>query len=272
MKSLGNIGFTVPKVYFCEVYQSILGYPFMVMEKIDVLSKMPNNPESLATTLSKLHNLKVEDLKVKSLRVPKDELAFAESWLTCLRRNFNLIWQYKRLRRYLSALMNYIEREAKHNSCKQYSLIHGDYHPGNVLFTKNHETKVIDWDSVEIGDPAYDVAYNYHMMQILRDSREEGIACKKNADQFVCEYSKRSNKEVRDRIEFYKAITLLKMAIEVGPWNSNPLTAYKHYGFRAIYEFPLAHFPLVERKWSKLSFSSVCEYFTEYLESFIAGV
>ena len=30
MKSLGNIGFTVPKVYFCEVDQSILGYPFMV--------------------------------------------------------------------------------------------------------------------------------------------------------------------------------------------------------------------------------------------------
>ena len=40
------------------------------------------------------------------------------------------------------------------------TLIHQDYHPGNIIFNKNTLSGVIDWDGASIGHPTYDVSHN----------------------------------------------------------------------------------------------------------------
>lgn len=41
----------------------------------------------------------------------------------------------------------------------RHSLIHGDYRLDNLLFTGDHEVTAVDWQSLEIGFPARDLAY-----------------------------------------------------------------------------------------------------------------
>ena len=38
-------------------------------------------------------------------------------------------------------------------------IVHGDYHPGNVLNVRGHVTAIIDWESAMLGPPAFDVGY-----------------------------------------------------------------------------------------------------------------
>jgi aminoglycoside phosphotransferase (APT) family kinase protein len=46
-------------------------------------------------------------------------------------------------------------------------LIHGDYHPGNVLWHDASITAVLDWEAARLGDPACDVAYCTTELQLL---------------------------------------------------------------------------------------------------------
>ena len=39
LRSLGRVGFPVPEVYLCECDSSFLGYPFVIMQKEDVVQK-----------------------------------------------------------------------------------------------------------------------------------------------------------------------------------------------------------------------------------------
>jgi Ser/Thr protein kinase RdoA (MazF antagonist) len=39
------------------------------------------------------------------------------------------------------------------------ALIHGDFHPGNVLFAQDSVKAVIDWDFARLDDPLFDLAY-----------------------------------------------------------------------------------------------------------------
>ena len=55
-------------------------------------------------------------------------------------------------------------------------LAHGDYHPGNVCVTKDSKMIVLDWDSIEIGDPAYDVGYAYHFVKFFSNPTNPNLA------------------------------------------------------------------------------------------------
>lgn len=44
-------------------------------------------------------------------------------------------------------------------TAQSYSPIHGDFHPGNVLFSKGSVRAVIDWDFSRLGDLLFDLAY-----------------------------------------------------------------------------------------------------------------
>jgi len=52
-------------------------------------------------------------------------------------------------------------------------LIHGDYHPGNVLWRLGRIVAVLDFDYVQLGWPGYDVAYAAYMFG--RDFQSPGI-------------------------------------------------------------------------------------------------
>ena len=51
-----------------------------------------------------------------------------------------------------------IEQFADYKPARE-RIVHGDYHPGNVLNIRGHVTAVIDWESAMLGPPAFDVGY-----------------------------------------------------------------------------------------------------------------
>ncbi len=46
-------------------------------------------------------------------------------------------------------------------------LIHGDYHPGNVLWEDGNIAAILDWEAARIADPACDVAYCATELRLL---------------------------------------------------------------------------------------------------------
>ena len=67
-------------------------------------------------------------------------------------------------------------------------LIHGDYWPGNVLWTDGRIVAVLDWEAARLGDPAADVAYCAMEMHLL--------GCDEEAETFVSSYRDRTGSKL----------------------------------------------------------------------------
>ena len=118
-------------------------------------------------TLANLHNLNVKDLGIQSLRFPKDDFEFARNRLVCLKQYLNETRHYRDLKKDFNYALNWLESNVEVTNCPKYCLIHGEYHPGHTLITSDNRLKVIDWENVQIGDPAFDVGYAYHMIKLM---------------------------------------------------------------------------------------------------------
>ena len=105
-----------------------------------------------------------------------------------------------------------------------------------------------------IGDPAFDVAYAYHMFTLTGSPKKQSLLAK-NAERFVQEYLKHAP-DVARRLEFYKIVTSLTQALVATSWAINPLVAYRHYGYKAVREFPILYSHLNVKKLYNLSFSA----------------
>ena len=91
MRSLGNIGFPVPKVFLCECDSQFIGYPFVIMQKEEVFQKSINEMvDYFASTLANLHNLKMTELGISVLRSPENQYGFARRWPIHFKHYLNL--------------------------------------------------------------------------------------------------------------------------------------------------------------------------------------
>jgi aminoglycoside phosphotransferase (APT) family kinase protein len=266
MKSLWGFDFNVPRVYFCECDSGFLGSPFLIMNReIAVQSDLDVN--CFAKTLATLHNLKPADLGIQSLRAPKDENAFAKYWLIHLINLLYMSNHSKKLEPVFDSAINWLKSNVSSCICPQYRLVHGDYHPGNTILTKTG-LSVIDWEGVEIGDPAFDVAYAYHMIKFF--SSESDLHLKeKTADLFVSEYIKNIDDDILPRLKFYKIITVFRVAMYAYSSMSNPIAAYKRYGTRALLKYPLIYLPFASKKINKQFDFPWISYFQDFINSFL---
>jgi aminoglycoside phosphotransferase (APT) family kinase protein len=262
LQSLSRIKFLMPKVYIYETDPIYLGYPFVIMEKIEELPTYTITPESMANVLTKIHRLDVAALGIKECSLPKDCSEYAVNWGVRFRLLLHSDKNLCRVSKVFELATRWVKDNAPIVKCSRYSLIHGDFHNGNVLFTKNSGVKIIDWEKVEIGDAAFDVAYAYHMFILLGDPRKK-IICKTQAKRFVQEYIKRTEGDINKSLEFYKVLTSLAIALTVTSRASSPLIAYRSYGlFNGFKEFFLLHFPVKNSRVSELSFNAkIVRYF-----------
>jgi hypothetical protein len=89
------------------------------------------------------------------------------------------------------------------------------------------------------------------------------------AGQFVSEYTKNFRGEVLQRLEFYKVVGILGVAIEVSSWISNPLEAYRLFGRKALARglvFPLFHSIPLGKRWLNEDFLVSC---LQYCQDFV---
>lgn len=138
---------------------------------------------SVATKLSELHNLSVDELPSfrKLFFTPEDVLKHADSFLLQVCDD-EMSTRLKQLR---PALVDF-------DPPTKLSLIHGDIHPSNIIIDRNNDIYLIDWQSPGIGDPVQDLhAFLSPMFKTRPLSKEE-------IQSFFETYG---NVEVRQRLE-----------------------------------------------------------------------
>jgi aminoglycoside phosphotransferase (APT) family kinase protein len=282
LKSLGRVGFPVPEVFFCECDSRFLGYPFIIMQKEEVVQKSLNElVDGFASTLANLHNLKVAELGITVLRPPADEYEFARRWPIHFKHNLNLETKHdKKLKKDFDLAIRWLNSNVSNNSCPKYCLAHGDYHPGNVCVTKDSKMIVLDWDSIEVGDPAYDVGYAYHFVKFFCDPQNPDLG-ERTAERFVSQYKKNFHGDISGRLEFYKMVGILGTSIYYSSGLSNPLYAYKYHrrkvlpvfpflsGFLILLGFPFIRWPLIARQLAAEGDLLWLKYFENFLDEIL---
>jgi aminoglycoside phosphotransferase (APT) family kinase protein len=284
LKSLGRIGFPVPEVYICECDSRFLGYPFLIMQKEEVAQKgIIEIVDCFALTLANLHNLNVAELGITVLRTPKDGYAFAKRWPFHFKHYLNIETKHdKRIKKDFDLALRWLNSNVSNNYCPQYCLAHGDYHPGNVVVSKDSRMIVLDWDSIEIGDPAYDVGYAYHFIKFFSDPLNPNRS-QKIAERFVSKYQKNFHGDISARLEFYKVVGILGTSIYYSSGLSNPTFAYKYHRRKIIPTIPFLSLPFILLGFPFLRCPIVAEklgtegdllwlkYFENFLETTLKG-
>jgi aminoglycoside phosphotransferase (APT) family kinase protein len=269
LKSLGSVDFPVPEVYICEVDPVFLGHPFLIMGNEKVIHKNVSI-NCFAATLARLHNLNVTELGIKSLRFPKDNVEFAMERQLSIKQYLNETRHYRDLKKDFNYAIDWLESKTADNNCPQYCLVHGEYHPGHVLITVDNRLKVIDWESVQIGDPAFDVGYTYHMIKLMYNDKNSN-SNEGAAERFVSEYSKNFKGDVHPRLEFYKVVGLLGVAVVVSSWISNPLEAYRGFGYKSFARalaFPFFRSQFFAKRWLNSDFLvSYLQYSQDFIKT-----
>jgi aminoglycoside phosphotransferase (APT) family kinase protein len=237
LRGLARVGFPVPKAYICECDSNVLGNPFVIMQKEEQIQNGVDNIEWFAKNLACLHNLDPTKLGIDALKVPEDTNAFARRCLLYFKILLNRSSRHsKALKKDFEFAIRWLESNVPNTGCPKYCLLHGDYRLRiNTILTKDSRRVLLDWETAEIGDPAYDVGYAY-----ARIRAELG---EKTADRFVKEYMRHFDGNLAERLFFYKLAGHLRSAILHSSIMSNPLMAYEIRGKKAFLLFPFLHSP-----------------------------
>ena len=270
LQALARVGFPVPQAYLYETDSFFLGYPFLIMRHEIAVQEKGNRLKliSFANTLAALHNLDLNKLGIKSLRVPKENSEFAMERLICLKRFMRETRHYNFLKKNFNFAMDWLESNVGNIGCPKYCLIHGEYHPGHTLLTNDGKRTVIDWENAKIGDPAFDVGYAYNLVKVMYN--QENIDSGEDfAETFLSEYSKSSKEDVNERLEFYKVVSLLGVAIVVSSWIADPIDAYRNFGKEALARalaFPFFRSSFLANRWLNRDF---LVSYLQYCQNFI---
>ncbi len=261
IKNLSLVSFPTPEVYSIESNCDLLGYPFLLMKKEDTVKQSISDiVDVFASTLARLHNFKPNMIGFNFLKQPKDEYDYAKSWPINFTTYLNIERKHdKKLKENFKLAIRWLYSNAAKNSCPQYCLVHGDYHPGNVCLTKDSRFLVLDWDSIEIGDPALDVGYAYHFIKFFTNPNNpnEGESV---AKRFLSVYEDNYKGNISSRIEFYKTVGILGTSIFYSSGLSSPVYALKYHkrkflqlfapfnGALILLLFPFIKWPFVARQ------------------------
>ena len=177
MTQLHGMGYPVPQIYQLELDKSVLGRPFVIMEKIDGRSmgfEDLNETGNTTTTMLQLFckmfvdlhaldvtpflsnnrifsdpslyetddpcspvNRLINDFRRRMISPPTDELAF------------NLF----------NRIVDWLEKKKSTARSRKLSLAHLDYHPYNILIRNDGAPFIIDWTGFDITDYRVDLAW-----------------------------------------------------------------------------------------------------------------
>lgn len=133
----------------------------------------------------------------------------------------------------LTSDLSLLEKKAKQ------TINHGDYHPGNVLFSESGVQGVIDWDYACIGSGLYDLCYAlfaFCTQTALEGERVREVFDERKTENFLNGYSSagsvvKSMQHLRLYTQFIHVLMLDWVCGEI----CNPESKYKnHKGFRDL--------------------------------------
>lgn len=223
LQCLEGTALQTPKPFWYEPDLSVLGAPFLIMEKVEGhcpsawshegrsfyqgAAERGTLPTSFTDTLTCLHTLDWKTAGLDFLGVPAagtNEFALGE------------ICKWQELidasacepEPVLTDLICWLEANAP--ITKRLTLVHGAYRTGNLLVHDDRISAVLDWELETIGDPMYDVAY------VLTDLNREGDDLLSNLvprDQFYRRYEDATGFTIdEDACRYYELLYAMRTA------------------------------------------------------------
>lgn len=152
LTALAAVGAAAPAPRWLDASGAVLGRPTLAMSVVPgrpmVRDRSPD-VTALAEALVEIHRVPLDGFG--HLGTPAPLLVQARPWSAAPEDDAGTFVD-------ATALRAEIERWASTSSPAGASLVHGDFHPGNVL-SDGVRTSVIDWTWPVIGDPARDLSY-----------------------------------------------------------------------------------------------------------------
>ncbi len=197
MRALKANGYPVPGVYYHETDAALLGKPFMIMERINGLplgrvrwedpAREPEYFTRLVQLLVDLHRLPTAPFAPLD---PGDPADFLRNKLELGRA---LIVEQTG-QRWAIPVLDWLDARVDDLLPSPLGVLHGDFHPYNILVDRSDQLAVIDWGSIEVGDTRYDLAWTLLLMATQRYPADH--------DRFLREYEQLSGQPVTGIAEF----------------------------------------------------------------------
>lgn len=200
-------GYPAPKVYFYTSDKSLLGGSFMVMELIEGESLDPLNPkapEILGKTQAQLHSIDprplIEILRSKGIEDKRYRLAGQLSYLNERVNPGGLTW--------LSSAIQWLKSRAPPEP-EDPSIIHGDFHPMNILVKGGEVTGVLDWPNFQVGEPAMDVGFTLLLVKANADVVIGSVQVVSFIEKYLESYRNQRDLDARN-LQYYIALRAVR--------------------------------------------------------------
>ncbi len=225
MAALGKQGFPVPKMHgLCED-ESVIGTAFYVMDFVEGrIFWDPYLPgmepaeraaiyDASNATLAQLHSIDYEAAGLGDYGKPGNYFA---------RQIGRWTKQYKAAETdpipAMDTLIEWLPEHVPEQS--RTSVVHGDYRLDNMIFhpSEPRVIAVLDWELSTLGDPLADFTYQLMQWRTPKDIRSGflGVDLKTlgipTEDEYVAAYCKRTGRESLDKLEFYFAYNIFRLA------------------------------------------------------------
>jgi aminoglycoside phosphotransferase (APT) family kinase protein len=172
MQSLVKSGYPAARVYHWSSQKEPLGAPFIIMEKLpggslmDVYMKNPQKRKRVLNTLGKLY--------VDLHRHPRKSFPIKPRYRSTqgrIKYLLNRYLKYLKSQGFESLLpaLSWLEAHRSLISNTPVTVIHGDFHPMNVLLRADGTPVVLDWTQVDVGDFREDLAWTKMLASTILD-------------------------------------------------------------------------------------------------------
>jgi len=207
LAALEQLTLPAPRPVWSDPEGSVFGTPAIVMTRVPGrVVWNPSNPEDwanqLATTLAALHRTPLDCVDLSFL---PDAGVTLESRIAAVARDAVLIDAYPHgpeARELLQRLLPRLRPVAP-------VLTHGDFYPGNVLWTRGRLQAIVDWDYAALSAPDVDVAKC--CVALATQHSEEA------ADSFLRAYEAASGQRLL-QLHFWDLLTAVRATRNVHLW------------------------------------------------------
>lgn len=167
LEHLCGISYPVPRLLAAEPAGGPLGRPFLILERISgqQLAHLLREAEGAAQArlLAQFCRLFVQlhasDWRSLAGALQPDDLAGArpllDAWLVRARELVERSGQLSFL-----PLVDWVGAQRERLGAGRPALVHGDFHPLNILVRGDGSAVVIDWSGAEVSDPRFDLAWS----------------------------------------------------------------------------------------------------------------
>ncbi|MBI3660664.1 phosphotransferase family protein [Candidatus Acetothermia bacterium] len=213
LQQLYRIGYPVPKIMLVERENSPFGKPFLIMERIKgqllgaLLFHSPdqNQPSLLklfCELFVRLHRLDwqpfVEREKHAEFRKP---YYFVDQWLRTAHDYLNRYEMTDFL-----PVIQWLEQRRDQVPCARPSVVHGDFHPFNMLVREDGSAVVIDWTGCRVTDARFDLAWT-----LMLASAYHGVEWRQH---ILKEYERVAKANI-DRIEYFEVCAYARRLFDI---------------------------------------------------------